>query len=120
MASRGEDTDARNSDRQAQTRALNDRPRAVHRGGQMAATQGVCSLGIGVVTLILKAVSEFADFTPDNDPYGEHDFGTLWVEGHHIYWKIDYYDRDLIHGSPDPANPEVTTRVLTIILASEY
>ena len=70
--------------------------------------------------LILKAVSEFSDFTPDNDPYGEHDFGALNVEGHRIYFKIDYYDRDLIYGSPDPANPEVTTRVLTIMLASEY
>lgn len=120
MASRGEDTCAKNSDRQAQIRALNDRLRTAHRGGQMAATQGVCSLGIGVVPLILKAVSEFAGFTPDNDPYGEHDFGALWVVGHHIYWKIDYYDRDLIYGSPDPANPEVTTRVLTIMLASEY
>tara|TARA_Y100000815_G_C12948051_1_gene351839 strand:- start:59 stop:265 length:207 start_codon:yes stop_codon:yes gene_type:complete len=68
----------------------------------------------------MKAVAEFNDFTSDNDPYGEHDFGTLTVGGRRINWKIDYYDNDLKYGSPDPADPSVTTRVLTIMLASEY
>jgi hypothetical protein len=55
-----------------------------------------------------------------NDPYGEHDFGALTVEDRKIFFKIDYYDRALAGGSPDPADPRVTTRVLTIMLAEEY
>ncbi|MFZ2108608.1 MAG: DUF3768 domain-containing protein [Roseiarcus sp.] len=34
--------------------------------------------------------------------------------------KIDYYDRATEMGSPDPADPAATTRVLTIMLADEY
>ena len=37
-----------------------------------------------------------------------------------VFWKIDAYDRALQSGSEDPANPAVTRRVLTIMLASEY
>jgi len=37
-----------------------------------------------------------------------------------IWFKIDLYDKDLQYGSPDPADPDVTTRVMTILLPSEY
>jgi hypothetical protein len=62
----------------------------------------------------------FDSFTPDNDPYGEHDFGAFEHEGQRIFWKIDYYAPDMEHGSEDPADPKQTVRVLTIMLASEY
>ena len=37
-----------------------------------------------------------------------------------LFWKIDYYDHSMQHGSPDPADPAVTERVMTIMLAAEY
>jgi len=65
-------------------------------------------------------VAEFTEFTRDNDPHGEHDFGSFHLAGHHVFWKIDYYDERMESGSEDPANPGKTTRVLTIMLAEEY
>jgi len=62
----------------------------------------------------------FDEFSQANDPYEEHDFGALDVDGHRVFFKIDYYDTKLEWHSPDPANPEVTERVITIMLAEEY
>ena len=101
-------------------RALNDRLRRELIGGQIFLTPGVQGLGEATVQLLLHEIMAFDDFTPDNDPYGEHDFGRLKVNGQTILWKIDYYDRSLCYGSPDPAAEAVTTRVLTIMLSSEY
>ena len=42
------------------------------------------------------------------------------AEGETIFFKIDYYDRTLTCHSPDPADPAVTERVITIMLADEY
>lgn len=53
-----------------------------------------------------------------NDPHGEHDFGSLTVAGKKVFWKIDYYQRDL-SGWCDPLSPECR-RVLTVMLAEEY
>jgi len=83
-------------------------------------TSGVRSLGPLAISRILTAVRQFADFSADNDPYGEHDFGSFSYAGDKIFWKIDYYDHSLAYGSPDPADPLVTKRVLTIMLAAEY
>jgi hypothetical protein len=55
-----------------------------------------------------------------NDPHGEHDFGNFTLAGRKFFWKIDYYDAAMEFGSEDPADPSKTTRVLTIMLASEY
>lgn len=69
---------------------------------------------------ILSCVREFNDFSPDNDPYGEHDFGSFDYKGNKIFWKIDYYDKNLRFCSDDPANETKTARVITIMLADEY
>jgi hypothetical protein len=63
---------------------------------------------------------EYDSFDPDNDPYQERDFGTVQVGARHIVWKIDYYDLRMKFMSPDPSDPAVTRRVLTILLPSEW
>jgi hypothetical protein len=69
---------------------------------------------------LLFAVAGFDTFTVENDPYGEHDFGSVSVRGSTVFFKIDCYDRDLRYHSPDPADPAVTCRVMTLMLAQEY
>jgi Protein of unknown function (DUF3768) len=83
-------------------------------------TRGVADRGNDFVDRAMEAVRAFCDFTPDNDPYGEHDFGVFCIDGVKLNWKIDYYDNRLEFGSPDPADIAVTRRVLTILLAEEY
>ena len=52
-------------------------------------TRGVAALGPGLVAEVHEKVRAFAAFTPDNDPYGERDFGSLEVDGRRLFWKID-------------------------------
>lgn len=101
-------------------RALNDAFRTTFLGGRVLITAGVRALPLEVNAAVLQAVQAFDAFSPENDPHGEHDFGSFEVAGEKIYFKIDYYDKEMRYGSEDPANPELTTRVLTICLAEEY
>ena len=100
--------------------ALNDALRQDGTGGRIMLTSGVAALGASKVALITEAVSRFAAFTPDNDPHREHDFGSLRVAGETIMFKIDYFDRDMRMHSLDPADADMTCRVMTIMLAGEY
>ena len=70
--------------------------------------------------LAAAEVRAFDVFTDDNDPHGEHDFGAIDEGDVRCFWKLDYFDRATEMGSPDPADPAVTTRVLTIMRADEY
>lgn len=88
--------------------------------GKVVLTPGVRTLGRDAVAAILRAATTFDTFTPDNDPHGEHDFGAVEHDGERYFWKIDYYGRDLTLASPDPTNPDVTVRVMTIMRADEY
>lgn len=101
-------------------RALNDELRTQGKGGDVVVTRGLAALGLGTVATVFAAVQAFADFEPDNDPYGEHDFGLLQVANLRVMFKIDYHDQQLQGHSPDPSDPRVTRRVLTIMLADEY
>jgi hypothetical protein len=69
---------------------------------------------------LIKAIATFDTFTEDNDPYREHDFGSIEIQGEKYFWKIDYHDPDLEYGSEDPSDPELTRRVMTIMHSSEY
>ena len=101
-------------------RALNDELRKHLIGGLAVITPGVAALGQGAVERIVKTLAVFDDFCEANDPYGEHDFGAFEVDGHKLFFKIDYFDSQLACHSPDPSNPAVTERVITIMLADEY
>ncbi len=99
----------------------------------VVATEGIRALPEADQSRLRELVEAFDAFTPDNDPYGARDFGAIYqgLDGvwstsrpAHVavtvFWKIDAYDRELRFGSEDPADPSVTRRVLTIMLASEY
>jgi hypothetical protein len=101
-------------------RALNDELRRDLSGGRALITPGIAALGDDFVGRLVKTIAVFDDFCHANDPYEEHDFGSFEVDGHKVIFKIDYYDRDLQYHSPDPADPAVTRRVITIMLAQEY
>lgn len=100
--------------------ALNDRFRRTGLGGRIVASRGIAQLGETAVAAILSMVRSFDAFSPDNDPYGEHDFGAFDWAGNRLFWKIDYYDPTLRFGSEDPTDPARTCRVMTIMLAEEY
>ena len=103
--------------RQAGIRQLNDTLRRTGEGGRVLVTASVAALPPDQQAAILAAVVAFDAFDDDNDPYGEHDCGLLDVAGRLILFRIDTYDLDLAMHSPDASNPDVTRRVLTIMLA---
>ena len=100
------------------------------------ATVGFRSLPDADQSKVRELIETFDAFDEDNDPHGERDFGTIYQLGdgrwtterprlrdderERVFWKFDYYDRDLRFGSEDAANPAITRRVLTIMLADEY
>jgi len=101
-------------------RLLNDNFRCTFIGGQVLMTAGVNALPIDTKARVLLAVQSFDTFTTDNDPHREHDFASFEIEGETYFFKIDYYALDMDGGSEDPADPEKTARVLTIMRADEY
>jgi len=112
--------ESRLADITARIRALNDAFRRSGTGGRMLMTAGVAALSRDEQLAIAAAVMAFEAFNPGDDQYGEHDFGALRVAAHQVMFKIDYYDRSGRVHSPDPGDPAVTCRVLTIMLAEEY
>jgi hypothetical protein len=101
-------------------RTLNDNFRQTFVGGRVMMTEGVAALDEGSLRRLISEVKAFTDFKKGNNPHGEHDFGSIDLGGQKFFFKIDYYDLTMEAGSDDPANPEITTRVLTIVRADEY
>jgi hypothetical protein len=101
-------------------RELNDDFRRTFVGGAVMITAGVETMPDDQSRSLLAKVRAFDAFTEDNDPYGEHDFGAVDESGTRCFWKIDYYDREMTMHSDNAADPAVTTRVLTVMLAEEY
>ena len=101
-------------------KSLNDNFRKSFNGGKVLLTTGINAKRQEEVAEILNQVRCFNNFTKANDPYNEHDFGSFNYKGEKIYWKIDYYDKSYQFYSEDPSNPDITNRVMTVMLASEY
>jgi Protein of unknown function (DUF3768) len=98
-------------------RVLNDNFRTTFLGGRVVMTAGVASLPIDVKARALIQVQRFSQFSADNDPYDEHDFGSFEIAGEKFLWKIDLYEEpDVKDSNGEP----VVNRVLTIMLAEEY
>jgi len=88
--------------------------------GQVLVTPGVSGEGAAFQAAALVAVAADTKFTEDNDPYGDHSFGTVTVSKQKLFWKIDLYDLEFKFGSERPFDPTVTQRALTIMCPSEY
>jgi hypothetical protein len=88
--------------------------------GKVVMTAGIAALSPDDMVAVLSKVRAFSAFSADNDPHHEHDFGSFEHGEARIFWKIDCYAPDLLHGSEDPADLCKTVRVLTVMLASEY
>ena len=103
-------------------RELNDKFRAnPYNGlGRFYVTHGVRARGQEFVTKCVAAVKAYDKFDEGNDPHKEHDFFAFDVDGVPLYFKVDYYDHSLKYGSPNPADPGVTTRIGTIMEQDEY
>jgi len=99
---------------------LNDEFRSTFEGGKVLMTAAVNALPAQIQAAALSAMQTFSAFTEDNDPHGEHDFGSFELAGETFFWKIDYYDETCTYGSEDPCDPDKTTRVLTLMLAKDY
>lgn len=101
-------------------RALNDQLRRDLTGGRAVMTPGIAALGSQAVQRLIQTIAVFDDFCTANDPHGEHDFGAFEFDGTPVMFKIDYYSKDLNFHSPNAADPTVTERVITLMLAEEY
>ena len=99
---------------------LNDNFRKTFIGGRVMLTAGINTKPSNEIAEIIRKVKQFNNFTIANDPYNEHDMGSFEYKGKKIFWKIDYYDRNLQYLSEDPADASKTIRVMTIMLAEEY
>ena len=99
---------------------LNDEFRHRGTGGSRYITAGILTKGPAFAARAIAEVAAFDSFNADNDPYGNHDFGCVTIEGQKVFWKIDLYDRDMKYGSEDPSDPSKTHRVLTIMFGYEY
>ncbi|CAH2402379.1 DUF3768 domain-containing protein [Mesorhizobium escarrei] len=108
------------AEKRTRVRTLNDQLRQTGTGGRVVLTAGIAALSAKDIADILMAVANFDAFDGDNDPWGEHDCALLHVGDWQLFWKVDYYDRTLSNLSPNPADPAVTIRIMTVMLAEEY
>jgi hypothetical protein len=86
----------------------NDQLRKTFTGGRVFLTSGV--LNDPNLQHVITAVQQFSDFTEFCDPYGEHDFGKINVDGKEYFFKVDYDSNDY----------QFEDRILTVMCTDEY
>jgi hypothetical protein len=74
---------------------LNDALRQTFTGGKVMMTAAVDALSIDEKARVLQNVRSFKAFDAENDPHGEHDFGSFKVDGETFFFKIDCYAPDM-------------------------
>ena len=99
---------------------LNDKFRRSFINGEVLLSAGIAAMSSEDKVNIVSLVQNFDNFTPDNNPYSENDFGTFDYKDEKILWKIDYYDLNNKYHSEDPSNPYITNRILTIMTVFEW
>ena len=113
----------------ANVAALNDQMRAnlaspapnivVMTAGILALVDADPGTSIAKQIELMGIVASYSDFSEDNNPHGERDFGVFDWAATRCYWKIDYYDLKLESSSYHAPEADIITRVLTIMLESE-
>lgn len=88
--------------------------------GTAVMTVGVAALGPEFIERVVRTVATYDKFDEGNNPNGERDLGCFELDGHRLLWKVDYFDKSMTYHSPDPSDPTVTERVITLMLAEEY
>jgi len=103
-------------------RSLNDAFRSTFKGGQIMLTRSIAQMCPNKRRDLLNAIRKYNDFDRDDEGYefNEHDLAILEFQNVRYMFKIDYYDSTMKYGSENPANTALTTRVMTIMQASEY
>lgn len=94
--------------------------------GKYVLTQGVAGLSQYNRVRVLQAVRADKNFTEDNDPHKEHDFGVVQLNGvPKIFWKIDYFENSKMDTPSENWGESKDDfinayRVLTVMFADEY
>lgn len=114
----GDDNNQNENQKTERIRQLNDAARKSLSG--LVVTSGVRDLPLDFQMQLFRELKNYNNFNADNDPYNEHDFGTILHGGGKFFWKIDYYDTSLKYHSEDASNPCITRRIITLMLAEEY
>ncbi|ANL87105.1 DUF3768 domain-containing protein [Rhizobium phaseoli] len=111
-----------NDAKTARIRELNDELRTKGRAlnGRIVAMGGLVNDTPEKRHQVFAAVVNYDAWTTGDDPYGEHDFGKVIVDGEAFIWKIDYYSLDEADGSEHPEDQKTTIRVLTLMYAEDY
>ena len=99
---------------------LNDEFRSTFEDGPVLMTARVIALPVELRSAAIVGVQGHTVFAQDDDPYEEHDWASFELGGQHFVWTIDCYDETRTYASKNPCDPDITTRVLTLMLAADF
>ncbi len=101
-------------------------PRGFPRRGRIVFAGGLAQEDRSKQIAAAQAATLDNNFTSENDPHGEHDFGAVTVPGSSsfkefkIFWKIDYYSSSEMEDGADDPSALQAYRVLSIFYPDDY